>query len=68
MSTSLIASFLGASRLALVSAVAGISVMAIAGELADKSKGTGTFRTSLMDVISQMDYACLQTHINVRKV
>lgn len=68
MSTSLIASFLGASRLALVSAVAGISVMAIAGELADKSKGTGTFRTSLMDVISQMDYACLQTHINVQKV
>lgn len=55
MSTSLIGSFLGASNNALASAIAGILTMSIAGEVADKSKGMGTFHTSLIDAISQMD-------------
>jgi len=55
MSSSLIGSFLGASNHALASAIAGILTMSIAGELADKSQGMGTFRTSLIDAISLMD-------------
>lgn len=55
MSTSLIGSFVGASKNALASAVAGILTMAIAGEIADKSKGMGTFHVSLIDSISQMN-------------
>lgn len=54
MSTSLIGSFLGASRNALPSAIAGISTMAIAGELADKKQGMGSFHQGLIDVISHM--------------
>jgi hydroxyethylthiazole kinase len=55
MSSSLIGSFLGASNHALASAIAGILTMSIAGELADKSQGMGTFRTSLIDEISHMN-------------
>jgi len=55
MSTSLIGSFLGASNNALASAIAGILTMSIAGEIADKSKGMGTFHTSLMDAMSKMN-------------
>lgn len=55
MNTSLIGSFLGASNNALASAIAGILTISIAGEVADKSKGMGTFHTSLIDAISQMD-------------
>jgi len=55
MSTSLIGSFLGASKNALGSALAGILTMSIAGELADKSQGIGTFHTSLINTIGQMD-------------
>ena len=55
MSTSLIGSFLGASNNALTSAIAGILTMSIAGEIASKSQGMGTFRTSLIDAISLMD-------------
>lgn len=55
MSTSLIGSFLGASKNALGSAIAAILTMSIAGEIADKSQGMGTFHTSLMDAISQMN-------------
>lgn len=55
MSSSLIGSFLGASNKALASSIAGILTMSIAGELADKNKGMGTFHTSLIDAISHMD-------------
>lgn len=55
MSSSLIGSFLGASHNALASAIAGILTMSIAGEIANKSQGMGTFHMSLIDVISQMD-------------
>lgn len=55
MSTSLIGSFLGASHNALASAVAGILTMSIAGEVAQKSQGIGTFRTSLIDAIGEMN-------------
>ena len=55
MSTSLIGSFIGASKKALASSVAGILSMSVAGEMAEKNKGMGTFRTSLIDAISQMN-------------
>jgi len=59
MTTSLIGSFLGASKKALPSAIAGILTMSIAGEMADKSKGMGTFHTALIDRISEMNYRTL---------
>jgi len=59
MTTSLIGSFLGASKKALPSAIAGILTMSIAGEMADKSKGMGTFHTALIDRISEMNYLTL---------
>ena len=59
MSTSLIGSFLGASHYALASAIAGILTMSIAGEIADKSQGMGTFHKSLLDAISQMNAKCM---------
>lgn len=65
MSTSLIGSFLGASRNALGSAIAGILTMAIAGEIADKSRGMGTFHTSLIDAISQMDAKTIVDKCNI---
>jgi len=65
MNTSLIGSFLGASRNALGSAIAGILTMAIAGEIADKSKGMGTFHTSLIDAISQMDAKTIVDKCNI---
>ncbi|AFL68387.1 hydroxyethylthiazole kinase [Sulfurospirillum barnesii] len=55
MSSSLIGSFLGATNNPLLSAILGISTMSLAGELADKSKGMGTFRISLFDRISKMN-------------
>lgn len=57
MSSSLIGSFLGASKEPLLSAIAGIATMGIAGELAAPSAriGLGSFKVSLMDGISQMN-------------
>ncbi|QIR79700.1 hydroxyethylthiazole kinase [Sulfurospirillum diekertiae] len=65
MSTSLIGSFMGASKNALGSAVAGILTMSIAGEVAEKSRGLGTFHTSLIDAISQMDVKTIFDKCNV---
>ncbi len=59
MTTSLIGSFLGASNKGLPSAIAGILTMSIAGEMADKSQGIGTFHTTLIDKISEMNYITL---------
>lgn len=68
MSTSLIGSFLGASGDSLTSAVAGIATMAIAGEIADKSKGTATFRVALIDTISRMNFQLLSERIKIKKI
>ena len=65
MSTSLIGSFIGASNNALGSAVAGILTMAIAGEMADKSKGMGTFHVALIDAISQMDAKTIEAKCKI---
>lgn len=54
MSSSLIGSFLGASGNALASAIAGIATMGIAGEMASKAKGLGSFKRDLMDSISTL--------------
>lgn len=68
MSTSLIGSFIGASNNALDSAIAGILTMAIAGEIAEKSRGIGTFHTSLMDAISQMDAKIMLDKCNINLI
>lgn len=68
MSTSLIGTFLGASRDALASAIAGIATMSIAGELADKSRGTGSFHSALIDVISQMSFECLHVRSKINQI
>lgn len=65
MSSSLIGSFLGASNKALVSSIAGILTMSIAGEIADKNKGMGTFHASLIDAISHMDAKSILNNSNV---
>lgn len=65
MSSSLIGSFLGASNNALTSAIAGILTMSIAGEIADKSSGMGTFHASLLDAISQMDAKSILNKSNI---
>ncbi len=68
MSTSLIGSFLGSSREALLSSIAGISTMAIAGELAEKTKGNATFHTALLDAISQMHSRTLLDRLKIKCV
>lgn len=52
MSSALIGAFLGATHKPLISAILGVLSISIAGEMADKTKGIGTFHTSLIDVIS----------------
>ncbi|MBP1679844.1 MAG: thiM [Proteobacteria bacterium] len=65
MSTSLIGSFIGASNNAFASALAGILTMSISGELAEKSKGIGSFHTSLINRIGQMDLRTILERYNV---
>lgn len=65
MSTSLIGSFIGASNNAFASALAGILTMSISGELAKKSKGIGSFHTSLINRIGQMDLKTILVRCNV---
>lgn len=65
MSSSLIGSFIGASKNALTSAITGILTMSIAGEIADKSRGIGTFHTSLIDAISHMNATNILNKSNI---
>ena len=65
MSTSLIGSFIGASNNAFASALAGILTMSISGELAEKSKGIGSFHTSLINRIGQMELRTILERCNV---
>lgn len=65
MSTSLIGSFIGSSNNAFASALAGILTMSISGELAEKSKGIGSFHTSLINRIGQMDLKTILERCNV---
>lgn len=59
MSTAIIGCFAGVSDNLFAAAIAGISVMGMAGEAAvsrlDATDGLGTFRVKLMDIISLMD-------------
>lgn len=59
MTSSLVGSFLGASSTPLVSAIAGIWCMSIAGEMATcklgSHEGIGSFKVYLMDAISLMN-------------
>jgi len=61
MSSSLIGCFLGSSKKPLYSAIAGVVCMGIAGEMASKSLGLGSFKVNLMDSIAVMDEViCLE--------
>lgn len=55
MSTALIGCFAGITDDTFLAAIAGISVMGIAGERAKTAQGLGTFRVNLIDEISKMD-------------
>ncbi|WP_163192302.1 hydroxyethylthiazole kinase [Clostridium thermarum] len=59
MSTSLVGTYLGASRNPFTAAVAGVMTMGLAGELALKSMGSndgiGTFRAKLFDEVYKMN-------------
>lgn len=67
MSSSLVGSFVGASGKPLLSAIAGIAIMGIAGEIAAKaSSGLGTFKMALMDSISVMSQEKLSQKINLK--
>ena len=57
MCTSLIASFLGAGLDPFAAAVSGVALMGVAGELAFErcgERGTGSFRTGIVDAVSCM--------------
>ena len=68
MSTSLIGSFLGASKNALASAVAGILSMSLAGEMAEKRQGMGTFHTSMIDAISQINVKTILKQSKISRI
>lgn len=71
MATSLIGCFAGVTDQMLDAAVAGISVMSIAGELTAKKlsegEGTGTFRMKLIDTISLMNGATWMKEVQLHE-
>ncbi|OPJ62147.1 hydroxyethylthiazole kinase [Clostridium oryzae] len=71
MTTSLIASFCGASHNYLLSAAAGILSMSIAGELAKENsaaKGTGSFHIAIIDEISKINDEVIEKRGNIYEV
>jgi hydroxyethylthiazole kinase len=59
MCTSLVGSFCGATSNYFEAAVSGVACMGIAGEMAFKvagDRGTGSFRTAIIDSISKLDF------------
>ena len=73
MGSGVVASFLGAAPgEPLASAIAGMCVMGLAGELARKklapSSGTGTYRTILMDEVSCMTGSVLENGVRLSQI
>ena len=69
MSASLIGSFLGVSKNALLSAIVGIGTMSIAGEKAcASSQGAGDFKVKLMDAVSSINGEEFMMSINSKKI
>lgn len=71
MSTALTASFAGIETDYLAAAVSGITVMGIAGEIAFEqagSKGTGSFRTAIIDAVSGMDKETIEKRAKIYEV
>lgn len=72
MTTSLIGCYLGADNNSLSSAIAGVSTMSIAGELAAKRMteldGSGSFKTYLMDAIYNIDADTLIKEMKINHV
>lgn len=66
MSSSLVGSFVGASGQPLLSTIAGIATMGIAGEMAAKaSHGLGSFKVALMDSIALLNPEQLRQNIKI---
>jgi hydroxyethylthiazole kinase len=72
MSTSLIGSFLGSGALPLLSAMAGISSMSIAGEIAamtlEHEEKLGSFKVALMDAIGSMNRTLMREKLKVNEL
>ena len=67
MSSSLVGSFVGASGQPLLSTLAGIATMGIAGKMAAKaSHGLGSFKIALMDSISLLNVEQLCQNIKIK--
>ena len=71
MTTSLIGSFLGSGATALHSAIAGISSMSIAGEIAasqvQNEEKLGSFKVALMDAIGSMSASILDEKLKINE-
>ncbi|ACZ12198.1 hydroxyethylthiazole kinase [Sulfurospirillum deleyianum] len=68
MSSALIGGFVGATHDPLLSAILGISTMAIAGEIADKSKGISSFKMALIDTIGVMNGSLMLEKIEIKQI
>ena len=71
MTSSLIGSFLGSGCSSLLSAIAGISSMSIAGEMAAKAlhqpNALGSFKVALMDGIGALNAQTMTEHIKINE-
>lgn len=68
MCTSLVASFRGSGDDAFIAAAGALAVMGVAGELAEENvsgRGTGSFRTALIDAVSTLDRGTLARRMRV---
>lgn len=69
MMTSLIGYFLGGGTDGFTSALSGVAVVDIAGELAGKrTSGVGTFKVNVMDMISNMDEDMVKNNLVIALV
>lgn len=70
MTTALVGAYCGAAEDKFFAAIAGIASMGISGEIAFEKaghKGTGSFRTELMDAVSRLDQELLLERIKINE-
>jgi len=71
MATALVGSFAGAADDFLAAAAAGIASMGIAGEIAFEkagAKGTGSFRSAIIDAVSSIDRELLRERAKINEI
>ncbi|MGE4483701.1 MAG: hydroxyethylthiazole kinase [Oscillospiraceae bacterium] len=71
MATALIGAFAGVTDDSLLAAAAGIAAMGIAGEIAFNAaggKGTGSFRSSIIDAVSLLDENLMEESANINEI